>query len=117
MDLTELCANAVCINLCFVNAEQLMGKQSVPAELYLLEEKLQGMGLDLIKSQRWYGKECAVTHLEHFSASSFSWAVVAQSQMVNSGINMHVNAVICNLCTTCRVHRQRIFTGKCRKGY
>ena len=52
MRLAELCVNVVCINLCFVNLEKLMGKQSVPAELYLLEEKVYGMGLDLIKSQR-----------------------------------------------------------------
>lgn len=52
MDLAELCVNVVCVNLCFVNVEKLMGNQSVPAELYLLEEKLHGMGLDFIKSQK-----------------------------------------------------------------
>lgn len=41
MDLVEMCVNVICINLCFLNAEKLMGKQSVPAELYLLEEKSQ----------------------------------------------------------------------------
>lgn len=41
MDLVEMCVNVICINLCFLNAEKLMGKQSVPAELYLLEKKSQ----------------------------------------------------------------------------
>lgn len=41
MDLVELCVNVICINLCFPNAEKRMGKQSVPAELHLLEEKSQ----------------------------------------------------------------------------
>lgn len=53
MDLVELCVNVVCINLCFVNVEKLMGKQSVPAEMYLLEEK----------SQRQQGKELFAIHL------------------------------------------------------
>lgn len=52
MDLAELCVNVACFNLCFVNVEKLMGKQSAPAELYLLEEKLHVVGLDPTKSQR-----------------------------------------------------------------
>lgn len=52
MDLAELCVNVVYINLCFVNTEKIMGKQSAPVELYLLNEKLHGMGLNLIKYQR-----------------------------------------------------------------
>lgn len=42
MDLAEPCINMVCINLCFVNVEKLKRKQSAPAQIYLLEEKLHG---------------------------------------------------------------------------
>lgn len=61
-----------------------MGKQLVPAELYLSEEK----------SQRQQGKEYITILLQELVAAYFSLPVCAQIQMVNSGIYMHVNSVI-----------------------
>lgn len=82
MDLVELCVNVVCINLCFLNAEKLMVKQSVPAELYLKGSREKSILLFICKS--WW-------------LLPSPGPVCAQPQMVNSGIHMHVNSVICNL--------------------